>query len=476
MLRGQAISTDFNLLARTGRRVQGIAADGVSQIVVRIPANAGEQVTVTILEDDDPETPATESDHSGTLGSPGPPCPGFGCSQLQLTVTGSGTTNGPFAFVVYRAPMDFVTSEDDHELAHRDVYLKIQRGGNTSIVPIKVVRPLVTMIHGIWSSWGMWNTFSPLVNGAGSVDARFRILRVSYDDDIRDRIISSNPTYPVFVSTPKGNSLGWRYNAAKVRSQILEELQVFRTGRNPANMSVAATQTDIIAHSMGGDITRTMPLLPGFLGGNTFRQGIVHKLITLDTPHLGSAVATRVFDQLEAGSPCIAGFLGFAGNYSFRTVNLRGAGVVTGALGDLEDAPMSQALTDLASQQVRRLPIHAIAGIYTDWGRLLWHPYTVFLREVACAEDSLAQLFTPSGWRTVFGPTNNDNDGVVSLTSQRPPGFLGTTFTGYTHSEGMLMLGFARPTIYDAGEVPDRVIELLNTPVTNEQIFRRIPQ
>jgi probable HAF family extracellular repeat protein len=43
---------DARILATKGQAVQGVAADGVTEVVVRIPAvNVGDQFTVTILND-----------------------------------------------------------------------------------------------------------------------------------------------------------------------------------------------------------------------------------------------------------------------------------------------------------------------------------------------------------------------------------------------------------------------------------------
>jgi triacylglycerol esterase/lipase EstA (alpha/beta hydrolase family) len=54
--------------------------------------------------------------------------------------------------------------------------------------------------------------------------------------------------------------------------------------------SVAAVQADVVAHSMGGDVARTMPTLATFTGQSTYGLGPVHKLITIGTPHRGNSV------------------------------------------------------------------------------------------------------------------------------------------------------------------------------------------
>ena len=45
-------------------------------------------------------------------------------------------------------------------------------------------------------------------------------------------------------------------------------------------------------------------------------------------------------------------------------------------------------------------------------------------------------------------------------------------FSGRVHSGGIALLGFSPPTMLDAGAVPLKVIDLLNTPVTNTTYYR----
>ena len=84
------------------------------------------------------------------------------------------------------------------------------------------------------------------------------------------------------------------YNAEHLLVKMEQAVEDFKAGANVERMSVAAIQFDVVAHSMGGDIVRTMPLIKSYLRRKSFGQGIVHKLITIDTPHLGSPVATRL--------------------------------------------------------------------------------------------------------------------------------------------------------------------------------------
>jgi hypothetical protein len=325
-------------LASKGRTVQGVAADGVTEVVVRIPAvNIGDQFNLSILNDQTGQQ-STSANEDGALGNPGD----TSFSQPQVAVTAVATTSdinnpNPMAFAVYRAPIDFArptssggyksgscinsippgteifgASVTDDQSACRTVTIAIQQTsfnhttGSAQIVninlPVFILRPPLILIHGMWGSWTDWNNFKPLVSDAGTVDSRFSVGRVNYDS----QIISILATDPPFFDTDllqqiSSNSLGISYNAHVVQPQIEHCIEEFESGGdqskfcpNPLNIPVAGVQVDIVAHSLGGLIARAIAGENTFLSSNTFAQGDIHKLITIDTPHLGSPVAVQI--------------------------------------------------------------------------------------------------------------------------------------------------------------------------------------
>jgi pimeloyl-ACP methyl ester carboxylesterase len=377
----------------------------------------------------------------------------------------------PQAFLVYRSPSDFPRQgAEDADVAIRYVYLQIDASTGQSGVRVQVVRPPVALVHGLWDDWRTWNTFDPLVTGPETVDSRFSVLRVSYDHRVGSLIQSSTPSYSG-VRSARANSLGFDYNARGVLRQITKWRDDFKSGRNPAYMPVAAVQADVVAHSMGGDIARTLGL-PRFNDTNTFGKGVVHKLITIDTPHLGSAVATKLSHQANS---CLRNLLTWAGKFSFQSVVFRNGQTTPGAIGDLRDDFSNQGLQDIASQSVRPVRAAMIAGIYTDLGSLDASSAPDFFRHqwFGCPNDPLAQALTSQAWPSVFG--GNDNDAIVSVNSQLNGGS-GLQRSGFVHSSGTTSLGFAPPSILDAAaSTAEDVIQLLNTPVSDSSQFRTIP-
>lgn len=374
---------DAQILATKGQAVQGVAADGVTEVVVRIPAvNVGDQFTVTVLNDGTGKE-SISSDEDGAVGNPGDTT----FSQLQMAVTAVATTSdannpSPMAFAVYRAPIDFArptssggyksgscmttppppgtaivgASVSDDQSACRTVTLAIQQGGpNFSTgpsqgininLPVFILRPPVVLIHGIWGSWQSWNNFKPLVTGVGTVDSRFSVGRVNYDNNISDLVASTAPFF--LAGNLKGissNSLGFAYNAPVVQQQIEHWIEEFKSGTNsqgiptnPLGIQAAGVQADIVVHSMGGVIARTIAGQDTFLSGDTFAQGDIHKLITIDTPHLGSPVAIQILaDSHGEDAGCVQNVLADFGDFPLKEVDFsNGGSSATGAVADLE--------------------------------------------------------------------------------------------------------------------------------------------
>lgn len=501
-----------------GRVVKGVAADGVTEVVVRIPAqNVGDQYKLTVINDQNGISQAPEQD--GAPGNPGDTT--FSLNQVTVSAIGVTTQGGgtaPLAFAVYRAPVDFArqnsdgsymsgfcqflnaaagfgipsnTPEElvgfqpksDDQAACRTVSISVQnlQTGTSSSLPVIVLRPPVVMIHGLWSDWTAWNNFSPLVSGTGTVDSRFYVGRVSYDLPIGPLITGSGPRYdPVLTALlAESNSLGFGFNATVVLAQTDKWIENFKGGNNPMGIPAAAVQVDMVAHSMGGDIARMTVLLPNFLSDETFGQGVIHKLITIDTPHLGSPIAA-VLSTSETGG-CVENLLAAAGDFVFNTVQLGGSSTLTdGAILDL--APSSQALQAIATQNPHPLPTALIAGVYTDFISLNPNQSVIGILCGDIGRDSLALDLTPTAWPALFNsqgtdPNNGNNDGIVSETSQLNG--LNSVFIvqGVVHSpgvEGRLGLGFLPPSVLDSDSatgIPSKVILLLNTPVNNSSLI-----
>lgn len=468
----QRITTVQANLATKGRWVAGVGADGVTQVVLRITGNFipdggsanPEQLTVTVRKNESDTSESVAED--GGLGLVGSQCPGVGCENHQVTVTTSCIDNTPQAFAIYRAPIDFARASADDSLAFRDVYIHIESPNGSGDFPLRIVRPPVALIHGIWADWTTWDDFSPLVTGRRTVDSRFSVLRVNYGWPVGSRISASTPAYPSGLrSRAKANALGFAFNAPGVLQQIRTWMNGFRSGQNPSEWPVAAVQADVVGHSMGGVITRTMALLGDFRSG-TYGRGLVHKLITLNTPHLGSPLATRLLMPEQNGG-CLQDKLArFGGSFAFQQVSLKGGATWPGATGDLVDSPLSQALQNITQAGPATLRAALIGGVYSNFASL-----SATVLKTICYDDPLAQSLNPTDYQAIF--SNQANDGIVKLTSQQNNLTLDVELQidDVLHSAGTRGLGFDGASVLESSSVVTLVIKLLNTPVTNTTYF-----
>lgn len=502
------VSTSAAALATQGRTVQGVAADGVTEVIVEIPANnVGDQFVLTVLNDSTQQQSDLPNE-DGALGNPGD----TSFSQTQLAVTAVATSSSgspnPMAFAIYRAPIDFArpvsgggyklgtcngVSMMDDGAGCRTVTItaQSQTTGAITNIPVLILRPPVVLVHGLWGDPSDWNYFSPLYSDLGGPNPRFYVGLVTYNKPLSAPILSSTPDYSNLPAgtgtnvllTASSNSLGFQYNAPDVLKQIRLHVQVLGGGTNAIGLPVASVQADIVAHSMGGDISRTLPLITNsslgitVVGGpddfftNTFGQGSIHKLITIDTPHLGSPLATQL---LNGQNGCVAKLLASKGKPAFASVQVAVGGLaalaIPAAVGDLVDSPPSQALQNIAVSGQHALPTALIAGTanVTNFAGLGTDPAALTLHSTCGTifRNPLALNLDPMDWPSVFG--GESNDAIVGLASElnglNPDPF--AVFDGNVHSPGTEKLGFLGPSVMDAGPVPTQVINLLNTPIT----------
>lgn len=464
LLKGAAVTTNVNTLASKGRVVEGTAADSASELVLRIPANSvGEQFTITVINDLGVQsTSSTEDGGVGAIGT-------TTFTSSQLTVAAVNTTSGPMAFAIYGSPLDFPRPEgQDINSSERFINLQVQAldTGLSSETSVTLLRPPLVLIHGLWASPASWSDFTPLIT-----DPRWFISVADYSKIIGGQIKSYSPPVPSWAKSSIANSpasaLGFAYNAPTVLLQIYNFITTFKGGTNPANVPVAGVQADIVAHSMGGDITRTLPSIAQFYHPTTFTLGFVHKVVTIGTPHWGSPLATML---LNSNNECVRGVLATSGSPSFTSVTFKNGTTATGGVADLRGdgfgAGLSPALQKLQNPIAHPLPTALIQGLESQ-SQLDGLNSSSAARAIRllCFGDSLAKDLTSTGWPKIFG---QESDSIVPALSAVAGLSEFTVANGVIHSQSSEELGFGPPAELDAaGGIPDTVINLLNTPVNN---------
>jgi pimeloyl-ACP methyl ester carboxylesterase len=462
-LSGAQVTANTGLLASGGTVITGVAADGVTQAVVRILANTvGETLSVTVQDENgNPCSGENGVANDGGVFALGDSSQSADCN-LDVPAVAT-TSDGPMAFVVYLSPVNYARSSGDYNSASRTISLKIQSDDDPNYMltaNASVVRPPVVLVHGLWGSAADWQNFYLPINGLTETP-------LDYYQPLLLGVTATNPTYPLLPDIPT-SALGFSYNAPLVDGQIREDIGVFRRINN-----AAAVTADVVAHSMGGDIVRTEAGLGGFLNNDTYGHGPINKLITIGTPHLGSPLAT---DLLQDASWCVRDALAVKKKASLITVTTSAGPPINGAVGDLQGdgfgGGLSPALNTLF--YAGPLPFHiALISAVTQGGSNLnnlnctvcWAHVLKLGCNNSQVHDPLAIALTPTGWDTLFGQYN---DAVVPKLSELNGGIAGPnvpTLMGVIHSQGLTSLDFLPPTELDQNSgVPGQVVNLLNEP------------
>ncbi len=136
LLQDSGLASNPDALATGGRPVRGIAADGMSIVLLRFRVNfPGERLQITLRND--AGKASSSADQDGLLADlanaqPGSPSPflsfhlSASVSPGPVTVTAVESRKGTFAFALYRAPTDFARNESDNEKSSRSISFEVR--------------------------------------------------------------------------------------------------------------------------------------------------------------------------------------------------------------------------------------------------------------------------------------------------------------------------------------------------------------
>lgn len=252
---GGVLPTDLNQYFSGGQSRAGAVADGASRLVLRV--NLG-----TIDTTDPGLNLRFTVSGAGSQGRLRPLSSDTWSSDVAAALaTQSATTK---ALCIYESPADFPDSSPT---------ASVQLLNGTSVIAtkqIQIKRPPLVLVHGIWSSKDeAW-----IASGAAGY--------------IESQIGPSQNGFAVaFADYRSSNSEGFEKNALYVFGSVLVAISDVRA------QSYACSQVDIVTHSMGGLLSRLMAQRYGRQSEN-YSKGIVHKLITVGTPHRGCFVADEL--------------------------------------------------------------------------------------------------------------------------------------------------------------------------------------
>ncbi|MBI3416313.1 MAG: cadherin-like domain-containing protein [Verrucomicrobia bacterium] len=234
----------------------GVVADGVSELVVRVPL-AGVDLTDPTLNLHFAIAGANAANDGFLFGIGST----NGAANVAATLSASGAAHK--AVCVYQAPLDY-------SAASQPVTLNLLNGATVvATQTIQLRRPPVVLVHDQWSGPDEWSALlSPLI------DAGVDVSLVDYS-----------------------STAGTNFNANA--SRLFENTTA--TVNLARQSGFAASQVDLIGHGAGGLLARIYAERYSQQVSN-YDKGDVHKLITLGTPHQGSYLAGLV-TTLQTNNP-----------------------------------------------------------------------------------------------------------------------------------------------------------------------------
>ena len=227
------VSRDHAAISTQGRPVNSVAADGITQTILRSRVSGPGQATFAF--------PAGESPMNGSLSANEETLLWADSVTVDAVLVGSEY----YVFALYQGPADF-----NREGVDGDVLLKSRAASLTmTYTPtppttstefeqpftISIVRPAVVVVPEIWSSCGLWSEGWGL---GAPVDPTVA------PDDPRLAFTVTCADYE------RTSAQGFAANSHIVRAYIHQALQQQRAP------GVAATQVDVIGHGVGGLLVR----------------------------------------------------------------------------------------------------------------------------------------------------------------------------------------------------------------------------
>jgi uncharacterized protein (TIGR03437 family) len=283
--------------------VNGLAADGVTRLLLRFRAPVPGSFVLSLTDGSGNSLPQPQY---GTL--------------FDKSIHTSLLGDGQYAFTVLQSPGFLPAGWTSDKTAQISYSFRADSDGSVSTgsQAFLLVRPPLILVHGLWDSAKGWTSnWGPVPQGAVGcqssppADAAPFICRADYNN--LDTASAKLAVIAPILST-----------------QISQYISQFRSV-----LRVAAIQTDVIAHSLGGLAVRTLPQCGGtfqdcsvdYFSAATYGKGIVHRLITISTPHEGTGIATIMTDGRD---------------------NICAGGFTPSDLLDLLKRPMGGALDDMA--------------------------------------------------------------------------------------------------------------------------------
>jgi pimeloyl-ACP methyl ester carboxylesterase len=261
---------NINLAANLTTYRNGTIADGISKLILLVDSKSSLQFSINNTKPDNPTNGTLNSlDQASDADS----------SSSTATVHSLDISNGKSVVAAVYTPPD---SFNQDMVSNRTIDVNVSDSNNPAStlleIPIQLYRPPVVLIHGIWmnsdNTWIETNFVNSLTNHG------FYYAFADYEEHNSETF---DPCDKVF-----GN-----YGIDSIRNTVHNILKEYRY------FSIAASQVDIIAHSMGGLMARGFVQQPDYKGKENYMKGSIHRLITIGTPHFGAPLSKILYDRRD---------------------------------------------------------------------------------------------------------------------------------------------------------------------------------
>jgi len=264
---GQIFSSPDPRLVALGNPVNAVASDGVTQLVVRGNVPGPGQVSFAVTSGNATDGQLSPADGSEAWGP-------------TATVDAQLIAGRWYGIALYRSPPDYTTGPANATAPSRDAPISMTFTPAvgptfTQTVVMSIVPPPVVVVPDVWTSCLDWQAPGGLMEpnpdaspGVG-VKHPFLVTCANYEDT-------------------NSKSLNLTQNNHAVLAAVDAALTKFH------DSGTAATRADVVGHGLGGVMARRYIDLRGFAGKDSFFAGRINRLITMDTPNLGS----RLLDEM----------------------------------------------------------------------------------------------------------------------------------------------------------------------------------
>jgi pimeloyl-ACP methyl ester carboxylesterase len=157
-------------------------------------------------------------------------------------------------------------------------------------LPIQLYRPPVVLIHGVWiNSYKTWEA-SEFTEESGFTE---ELTKNGFNYTFADYEEHNSETFDPHAIITNGRKPFGNYGINATRNAIHRILKMYHY------FSIASSQVDIVAHSMGGLMARGFVQQPDYKGKENYMKGSIHRLITIGTPHFGGHLSKFLYEHSD---------------------------------------------------------------------------------------------------------------------------------------------------------------------------------